>query len=235
MKEKKTFFVSGIDTNIGKSYATGYIARQYMKKGYKTITQKFIQTGNVGFSEDIQLHRKIMETGPLPEDYILLTSPVILPYPASPHLAAKLQNTTIHCENITKATKMLEQKYDIVLVEGAGGLMVPITEEFLTIDYIQQNNYPVILVTSGRLGSINHTLLCLEALKIRNIKIESLVYNTYPQTDACIEKETIQYLKNYIKCHLEDTAFEIIPEINIDSATQEQHIQQHGQRQTKNC
>ncbi len=220
MKEKRTFFVSGIDTNIGKSYATGYIARQYMSKGYKTITQKFIQTGNIGFSEDIQLHRKIMGTGPLPEDDTLLTSPVILPYPASPHLAAKLQNTAIPCENITQATKMLEQKYDVVLVEGAGGLMVPITENFLTIDYIQQNNYPVILVTSGRLGSINHTILSLEALKNRNIKVDSLVYNTYPQTDACIEDETIQYLKNYIKNYFAETTFEIIPEINIDPVIQ---------------
>lgn len=220
MKEKRTFFVSGIDTNIGKSYATGYIARQYMEKGYKTITQKFIQTGNIGFSEDIQLHRKIMGTGPLPEDAVLLTSPVILPYPASPHLAAKLQNTAIPCERITKATQILEQKYDIVLVEGAGGLMVPISEEFLTIDYIQQNNYPVILVTSGKLGSINHTILSLEALKNRNIKVESLVYNTYPQTDTCIEKETIHYLRNHIKCHFSGTSFKIIPEIDVDTVPQ---------------
>ncbi|MBQ7823475.1 MAG: ATP-dependent dethiobiotin synthetase BioD [Bacteroidaceae bacterium] len=216
MKRKKTFFISGIDTNIGKSYATGYIASQYMSKGYKTITQKFIQTGNVGFSEDIQLHRKIMGIKLLPEDYVLLTSPIVLPYPASPHLAANMQKTTIHCESIANATRALERKFDVVLIEGAGGLMVPISENFLTIDYIQQQKYPVILVTSGRLGSINHTLLSLEALKNRDITLNSIVYNTYPKADKYIENETARYLKEYLKIHFPNATFDIIPEINID-------------------
>jgi cobyric acid synthase len=66
------------------------------------------------------------------------------------------------------ATQELAAQYEIVLVEGAGGLMVPLTENLLTIDYIQQQAYPVILVTSGRLGSINHTLLSFAALKSGN-------------------------------------------------------------------
>lgn len=213
--KKGTYFVSGIDTNIGKSYATGYLAKKYILEGHKTITQKLIQTGNTGFSEDIELHRQIMGTGLFPEDYVLLTCPVILPYPASPHLAANLQKTAIQCESITKATKELESQYDIVLVEGAGGLMVPITEELLTIDYIQEQKYPVILVTSGRLGSINHTLLSLEALKSRNITLHSIVFNLSPQTDKFIENETIRYIQEYLKQHFPDTAFELMPEINI--------------------
>ncbi len=216
MRRQKTYFISGIDTNIGKSYATGYIASQYMSRGYKTITQKFIQTGNVGFSEDIQLHRKIMGIELLPEDYVLLTSPVVLPYPASPHLAANMQKTTIRCESIADATQTLEKKYDIVLIEGAGGLMVPISENFLTIDYIQQQKYPVILVTSGRLGSINHTLLSIEALKSRNITLDSIVYNSYPEADKYIEDETMRYLKEYLKRHSPNTTFNIMPAINIE-------------------
>lgn len=218
MKKKGTYFISGIDTNIGKSYVTGYIAKKYIENGYNTITQKFIQTGNTDFSEDIILHRKIMDIGMLPEDNILLTSPIILPYPCSPHLAASLQKTTIHYESIAEATQILEKKYDIVLVEGAGGLMVPISENFLTIDYIQQYKYPVILVTSGRLGSINHTILSLEALKSRDIKLESLAYNTYPKADECIEKETIRYLKEYLNINFPNARFEIIPEIFINSS-----------------
>ena len=84
------FFVSGIDTNVGKSYATGYLAKTWNEQGVRTITQKFIQTGNVGMSEDIELHRKIMGTGLLPEDESGLTMPEIFTYPCSPHLAAEI-------------------------------------------------------------------------------------------------------------------------------------------------
>ena len=71
------YFVSGIDTNIGKSYATGFIARTWNSEGRRTITQKLIQTGNTGMSEDIELHRRIMGCGLLPEDREGLTMPEI--------------------------------------------------------------------------------------------------------------------------------------------------------------
>ena len=82
------YFISGIDTNIGKSYATGFIARTWNSEGRRTITQKLIQTGNTGMSEDIELHRRIMRCGLLPEDREGLTMPEIFSYPCSPHLAA---------------------------------------------------------------------------------------------------------------------------------------------------
>lgn len=71
----------------------------------------------------------------------------------------------------------MAERFEIVLLEGAGGLMVPLTTSLLTIDYVAQHQFPVILVTSGRLGSINHTLLSLEALKSRGLKLKALVYN----------------------------------------------------------
>ena len=94
MKEN-VYFVSGIDTNIGKSYATGYLAREWNKNGIRTITQKFIQTGNTELSEDIELHRKLMGTGLLPEDKEGLTMPEIFTYPCSPHLAAEIDKRAI--------------------------------------------------------------------------------------------------------------------------------------------
>ena len=70
---------------------------------------------------------------------------------------------------------MLSERYDAVLVEGAGGLMVPLTEENLTIDYIQESGYSLVFVTSGRLGSINHTLLSFEAIERRGIKLHTVM------------------------------------------------------------
>ena len=90
--KQNVYFVSGIDTDAGKSYATGFLAREWNKNGQRTITQKFIQTGNVGHSEDIDLHRHIMGIPFTEEDKEGLTMPEIFSYPASPHLASQLDN-----------------------------------------------------------------------------------------------------------------------------------------------
>lgn len=128
---KGTFFITGIDTNIGKSYATGWLAREWNSKGIKTITQKMIQTGNVGHSEDIDLHREIMGIPFTPEDKEQITFPIVYSYPASPHLAAEIDDRMIPIEKITESTRILQSRYDVVLLEGAGGLMVPITRRYL--------------------------------------------------------------------------------------------------------
>ena len=70
--EPNIYFVSGIDTDAGKSYCTAWLAKQLMDSGRRVITQKFIQTGNIGHSEDIDLHRRLTGTGPLPEDPLIL-------------------------------------------------------------------------------------------------------------------------------------------------------------------
>ncbi|MDE6263708.1 MAG: AAA family ATPase, partial [Paramuribaculum sp.] len=73
--EGEIIFVSGTDTDAGKSYATGWLAAQIAKEGKSVATMKFVQTGNVGYSEDIEVHRRIMGTGLLPEDALGLTAP----------------------------------------------------------------------------------------------------------------------------------------------------------------
>lgn len=210
--EDKVFFVSGIDTNIGKSYATGYIAREWNSKGINTITQKFIQTGNTEMSEDIELHRKIMGTGILDDDRLGFTMPEIFTYPCSPHLAAEIDGREIDFGKIEEATAYLTDKYDAVLLEGAGGLMVPLTRDYMTIDYIADKNLPLIFVTSGRLGSINHTLLGLEAVKRRGIRLHTVAYNTFPpEEDMIISRDTEDFIKNYLKENFPETGFIKIP------------------------
>lgn len=210
--KQNVYFVSGIDTDAGKSYCTAWLANRMMKRGLKVITQKFIQTGNVGHSEDIDLHRRLMGTGYLPEDAEGLTMPEIFSYPCSPHLAARIDNRPIDFNKIERATEELSRRYDVVLVEGAGGLMVPLTEDFLTIDYVAEKRYPLIFVTSGKLGSINHTLLSFEAINNRGIKIDTVLYNLYPTVaDKTIQKDTMGYIMRYLESHMPATRFEIVP------------------------
>lgn len=220
--EKNIYFVSGIDTDAGKSYCTAWIARQWMQQGKRVVTQKFIQTGNVGHSEDIDLHRRLTRTGYLPEDEEGLTMPEVYSYPCSPHLAAEIDHRPIDFDKIERATLTLAQHYDAVLVEGAGGLMVPLTclidatgtmeQSYLTIDYIAEKQYPLIFVTSGKLGSINHTLLSLEAIRQHGIELHTVLYNLYPTTeDLTIQADTQQYIRAYLKKHFPETAFLVVP------------------------
>lgn len=210
--KKEIIFVSGIDTAIGKSFATGFLAREWNKQGIRTITQKFIQTGNTDISEDIEVHRKIMGTGLLEADHKRLTMPEIFTYPCSPHLAAEIDQRDIDFNKIEKASEALLQQYDRVLLEGAGGLMVPLTRNLLTIDYIAEKGYPLILVTSGRLGSINHTLLSLEAIQKRNIQLHTVLYNLYPENeDKIIQHDTEEYTRTWLEKYFPETDFIRVP------------------------
>ena len=212
--KKGIYFVTGIDTGIGKSVAVGFIAKEWNKNGISTVTQKFIQTGNTDVSEDIIMHREIMGVELSKEDapYVM---PEIYSFPASPHLAAKLENRPVDLEKISNATNFLIQKYDAVLIEGAGGIMVPISENYLTIDYISEKKYPIILVTSGRLGSINHTLLTLDAIRRRNLSLYALVYNRgeYPIENETIQNDTESYLKDVIAKDWTSTQFMVLPRV----------------------
>ena len=207
---KEIIFVSGIGTNVGKSYATGWLANKLNSEKKNAITLKMIQTGNDGYSEDIDIHRKIMGLPLLDEDKDFTTAPIIMTYPASPHLAAKIDHCTIDLSKIDRSTEKLFEKYDTILMEGAGGLMVPITESYTTIDYIREHNLPLALVTNGQLGSISHTLLALEAIKTRQIKLKYVVYNPYFDEDKIIAEETQKYLGEFLKKNFPETEYLIM-------------------------
>ena len=123
--ERKCIFCEWHRHRHRQSYATSYLAKLWNGQGIRTITQKLIQTGNNGLSEDIELHRRIMGTGLLPEDTDGLTMPEIFSYPCSPHLAAEIDKRPVDFDKIERATRRLSETYDAVLLEGAGGLMVP--------------------------------------------------------------------------------------------------------------
>lgn len=214
MKQRDIIFVSGTDTDAGKSYATGWLAAKLAGEGASVATMKFVQTGNTSRSEDIDVHRRIMGIGSLPEDENGLTAPEIFTYPASPALAAKIDGRPVDLRKIETAMESLARNYDILLVEGAGGLMVPLDYEgTLTIDFPLANNLPVALVTNGKLGSINHTILALEALRTRGMMLHSLIYNTHFDYDPVIAADSLGYMKMYIDKYFPGTPVLIIPSI----------------------
>lgn len=200
-------FISGIDTDAGKSYATGWLAAEMMKQGMSVITQKFVQTGNQEYSEDIDVHRRLMGMEMQPVDLEHLTAPVIFTYPASPDLAARIDGRKLDLDLIDNATDRLRKQYDHVLIEGAGGLMVPLKDEYLTIDYASERKIPLILVTNSRLGSINHTLLALNAIKTYGIGLYAVIFNHYFDNDKTIAEDTHNYVRHWLADHFPDTLF----------------------------
>ena len=127
---KPPIVICGIDTGVGKSVVTGLLARHLLDQGKKVITQKPVQTGCDDRSEDILLHRKLMGADYHAFDEQQLTCPYCFPFPASPHLAAKLAGMEIDPAELDRTTDILAEQVDQLIIEAAGGLMVPLNPTF---------------------------------------------------------------------------------------------------------
>ena len=198
MGEGRIYCLSGIDTDIGKTIATGLIARGLMESGKSVITVKAVQTGCREISEDIVEHRRLMGIELLEEDRDGLTCPYLFDTPCSPHLAAAIEGRNIEWSPVRRSVQSLRKHYDVVLLEGAGGLFVPLQEELLFIDCLAREGWPVILVSSCRLGSLNHTLASLEALRHRSLELAGMVYNRHGRCDVRIAEDSLAMIARYI-------------------------------------
>jgi len=198
---QKNIFIAGIDTDVGKTIITGLLAKYIQSTNKSVITQKIAQTGCKGISEDIQMHRKIMGVELFNEDINKTTCPYVFNLPASPHLSAQLQGVKIEVDTINKSTQELNSKYEHVIIEGVGGVFVPLTRNYTTLDYLSEQKLDVILVTTPKLGSINHTLMTIDALFKKNINILGLVYNLIGEYDDKIKADSKlifgEYLEKY--------------------------------------
>lgn len=202
-----TYFVSGVDTDAGKTYVTARIAAHMMRKGVDVMTQKPVQTGCTEMAEDIEVHRAVMGTGLTPDDREGLTCTYLFRKPASPALAARLEGATIDPEAIDADTAEIARRHDLVLIEGAGGLMVPLNEELLTINYIASRRLPLILVTTSKLGGINHALLSIEACKTHGVDLRVIVFNRLPGDEEVMADDSLSEIKKF--------AAKVFPEAQI--------------------
>lgn len=179
---KRPIFISGIDTGIGKTVVSAILVEKLKADYWKPI-----QSGDLNNS-DTKLVRSLVsndESKFHPESYRLTQ-------PFSPHKSAALDGIRIDPEKI-----ILPKTKNQLIIEGAGGLMVPLNHNFLMIDLIEKLDAEVILVSKNYLGSINHTLLSVEALNARKIPINKIVFCGEPNQDS--EEIIFNYLKiNYI-------------------------------------
>jgi len=194
------FWIVGTDTDVGKTFVTATMLRQVQALGYNTMPYKPVQTGEVEIDGkktyyDTAMYQKYSRQ-PLDVEQMNGFSYKV---PASPHYAAQLEGKEIDEQIILAQLKDLQQAYEVVICEGAGGLFVPLktTSTYCLIDLIEQTKLPVVLVTKTGLGTINHTLLSVEALQRRGIEIKGIVYNG--NTNSAMEQNNIETMVAHTK------------------------------------
>lgn len=201
MQDKKILFVTGIGTGIGKT-AVSAILVEKLKADY----WKPVQSGDLEDSDSIKVKSLISNTVSFiyPETYRLTQ-------PFSPHKSADIDGIIIDQNKF-----ILPETNNNLIVEGAGGLMVPLNSRFLMIDLIKQLNAEAILVSQNYLGSINHTLLSIQALKNYGIPIKGIIFNG--AKDVYSEKFILTYSK--VKCLGYISAYDVLNKHNIIEAGQ---------------
>lgn len=193
--------MTGIDTGIGKTVVTGLLARHLLRAGRSVVTQKLVQTGSAAPAEDIVAHRRLMGVPLLDVDHDGTTCPYVFPYPASPHLAARLAGKEVDPAVLERAAAALAAGFDHVLIEGAGGVCVPLRPGVTILDLLAAARWPVVVVASARLGSINHTLLTLEALARRGLLVRGIALNRFPEAPRPILADTRRILRGGLATH----------------------------------
>lgn len=186
-------FITGTDTDVGKTIATVLLSDFLSENGRNYVPYKPIQTGAVLHNEslaapDIKTYE--LASGreqPIP-DYLFTT-------PCSPHLAAKWEDVQIDPNRLTQSVKKLSESYDGMVIEGAGGLYVPLTTEgYCMIDWMEELQAPVVLVARAGVGTINHTRLSIEVMKARGIRIAGILFNDLAQDSPAIIKDNVEMI-----------------------------------------
>lgn len=175
-------FVAGTGTNIGKTVVTALLVKMLKNASLDVVPMKAVQTGGRLSANDLliapDLDFVIRETDlQVNASELELMAPYVYRPVCSPHLAAEISGDEIDIRKITKSADELLSRHDFLIVEGAGGVMVPLNQSEVMLDLIKALNFPVVIVASTELGTLNHTFLTLEALRNRGIVIRGLVLN----------------------------------------------------------
>ncbi|MBE2939658.1 MULTISPECIES: dethiobiotin synthase [Anoxybacillus] len=191
----KGFFITGTDTDVGKTFVTVCMLRTLMNKQIRATAYKPIQSGaqwqgGKWVAPDVEMYRQVIDvTDEEGYTYLLQT-------PCSPHLAARMDGVTIEPSRIVAHVKKLQQTYDFVLVEGAGGIAVPLVDEsFLVAHLAQALSLPLIIVARASVGTINHTVLTVEYARAHGLHIAGIIMNGFSTPTNEIERDNIRMIE----------------------------------------
>lgn len=194
--EKKIFFIFGTDTGIGKTKICEILIKGFKELGIKAIPFKPVETGHSRNDKNSDSY-KLSEASSLlsPEEI----SPFFFKRPLAPVLASEMEGKKIKKEEIVSAIKEMTEKGDLLLVEGAGGILSPISYEFDWLDIVRDLKGNVLIVIGNRLGAINHALLTENAIIQRKIKIAGWILNNPSKKRNLAQKTNLFLLKKFMK------------------------------------
>lgn len=185
------FFVTGTDTGVGKTVISAILINILKLQGLKTCAMKPFETGVLkeggALIPSDGLFLKDMANM---EESLNFVTPVILEKPLAPMVAAEMEGVDINIEVVWKAYNFLKKRYEAIVVEGVGGLLVPIKTGYFVADLIKDFGLPVIVVSRPGLGTINHTLLTLRELILRELPVRGIIFNYSSPPEGTLAEET---------------------------------------------
>lgn len=192
----KAVFVAGTDTGVGKTIAAAAILSVLRDGGIDAVPMKPVQTGCATrrrslVAPDLEFCLTAAGLEPAPADKKLM-APCMFTHACSPHLAARLERRTIDPGVVARSFSNLSARHEFVVIEGAGGLLVPIGSGRTMLDVIRRLAAPVVLVARPGLGTINHCLLSLQALRQAGIAVAGVIFNhSQPGKPGYIERDNV--------------------------------------------
>jgi dethiobiotin synthetase len=174
---KQGVFITGTDTAVGKTMVTAALAAWLCAEGYDVGVMKPVHTGCRNPRSRPPPDSAVLMRAARARDPVKLVTPCRLRQPLSPLAAARAEGRSIDLRRLRIAYRTLTRRHQIVLVEGVGGLLVPLTATFTVADLVAEWALPVILVARAGLGTLNHTLLSIEAARRRRITIGGIILN----------------------------------------------------------
>lgn len=178
--KSKGIFIIGIDTEIGKTTIAAGLSNLLFRKGIEIGVMKPFATGIKRYSKDFKsLDTKMLKDASGNKDNDNIINPFFYSMPTAPYLAKKILklNENIDIEEILNKYKEIENRHDFTIVEGIGGLMVPLSKDFSVADLASIINIPIILITSNRIGSINHIIMTSRLAILYKLKIKGIIIN----------------------------------------------------------
>ena len=176
-------FITGTGTEIGKTVIAGGLAAALKQAGTDVGVMKPISTGDTADALFLKHAAQV-------EDELSLINPIHLRHPLAPSVAARIEDREIDLSGVETAFAELQQRYDFVIVEGVGGIAVPIRDDFLVAQLIQQLALPILIVATTGLGTLNHTLLTVTFAQQFNIQIAGIVLNGLRSESAGLAEAT---------------------------------------------
>jgi dethiobiotin synthetase len=193
---KKGIFISGTDTGVGKTYVACSLAYLLRSRGINVGVMKPFATGTNIYSQKFRSEDTANLAGAAnvsdTDDEI---NPTFFPIAASPFMASVITKGKVSLKNNLRAFRRLKEKHDFILVEGIGGIMVPLTSTHVLADFVKLTTLPVIIVTSVKLGSINHVLLTVAACEKYGLPISGIVINRMPSNPSEVQIMTPTFVE----------------------------------------